>query len=90
MNWKLIDDRKLIAEIPDELIVTLNYTNESIPKLSIGDEIEVPIVGTRVIAEIAIVTGATLTSSNTAFTMLLVSKEVFEAKKSAALKLLKQ
>jgi hypothetical protein len=90
MNWKLIDDRRLIAEIPEELIVTLKYTNEAVPALVIGDEIEVPIVGTRVIAEVLVTMSATLAGSVASYTLLLVPKEVFEVRKAAAVKLLKQ
>lgn len=90
MNWKLIDDRRLIAEIPDELIVTLKYTNEAIPALAIGDEIEVPIVGTRVIAEVLVTMSATLAGSVASYTLLLVPREVFEVRKAALVKLLRQ
>ncbi|BAS57974.1 hypothetical protein NIES2135_26430 [Leptolyngbya boryana NIES-2135] len=90
MQWKLIDDRRLIAEIPDELIVTLKYTNEAVPTLVIGDEIEVPIVGTRVIAEVLVTMSATLAGSVASYTLLLVPREVFEARKTQVVKLLKQ
>lgn len=90
MNWKLIDDRRLIAEIPEELIVTLKYTNEAVPALAIGEEIEVPIVGTRVIAEVLVTMSATLAGSVASYTLLLVPRAVFEVRKAEVVKLLKQ